>query len=296
MRVAGKFNDLSKSMLENLVTLKPGEFADYQLDSSFMVEVEDPETRKKTRWFPHQMFWAKATVWDQEKGETVDIGVIATGGIDPKTGLVTTVETFEFERGPSGVIRLTGSNPKDVELDQFLQLDNRCENGVLGEFRDASVQKMFRRVDHKKEAFKRNEDRKQKTEAMQLAQLMDHNELREFAASMNWDSRMEPEILAEQTAEYAELHYKDFHTKVEDQGRMKIRATIRWAIDDNKIRFDHAGYRFLWANGQTLASLERQSGKSELDVFADWLSTATNGPTIIQQLARAKTKKAPATA
>lgn len=294
MRVQGKFNDLSKSITDKIITLKPGEFVDYQLDSSFMVEVEDPQTRKKTKWYQHQQFWAKATVWDDEKQETVDIGVIATGGVDPKTGLVTVVETFEFERSPAGTLRLSGNRPKDVELDQFLQVDNRCQNCVLGEHRDQSVQVMFRRVDDEKEAVVRNQDRKMKAEAMNLAQLMDAEELKEFAASLGWDSRAKAAILAERVAEYAEENYKDFHEKIKDQGKMKVRANIRWAMDDRKITFDPAGYRFMWANGQVLASLERQPGKSEIDVFADWIQTAQNGSQVLQQLTRKK--KAPATA
>lgn len=295
MRVVGEFNKLSKAIIDKIITLKPGEFADYQLASNLQLTVEDPVTEKKQKWYPHQQLYAKATIWDEHKEGgpgTVDIGVIEE--VDPQTKLVTRCTAFEFERSPSGVLRLSGDRPKDVELDQFLQLDNRTENSVLGEHRDASVQILYRRVDQDKEALKRSDKRKMKTEAMRLAGLMNHEELKEFGASLNWDTRGKASELSDRVGEFAEDHYELFDDIIKNMDKMKVRAAIRFAIDDGKIKFDAVKYQFLWSHGGLIASLTRQDKKNELEVFAEWLQTSQNGPNVLNQLRRPK--KAAATA
>lgn len=285
MKVYGDFNNISDELKAKIVPLKPGDWVDYQMLPKFRVTVNYPMALggKTEHWYPHKMFWARDSIWDTGKQAPVNIGVVAPGGVDPKTGLVTIVESFEFERSPAGTIRLSGDNIMHRELHEFLQLTNLSENSVLGPDRDASIDPEFKLMDYKKERKAKTEKRKVKAEAMQYAELMDAAEIREFAAGMGWNPKLDMETLTDMVGEYAETEPADFTSKAVDP-LMKVKAVAKLAMEAGKISFDPANYKILWANGQTLATLERREGKTELDAFADWIQTSTNGPKVLEQL------------
>ncbi len=285
MRTFGSFNDLSPALKAKIVPIGKGEWVDYQMLPHLKVTTTDPTNGKKSSWYPHRQFWAKDTIWDEGKGGPVDIGVAAVGGVDPKTNIVSVFESFTFERSPAGLLRLSGDNILHREFHEFLQLSNMTENSLLGEHRDAGVQAEFKLMDYKKEAKAKTDKRKVKAEAMSYAQLMDAKEIREFAASMNWDPKQDLETLTDIVGEYAE-QYPDEFTKKAIDPLMKTKAIIKMAIEAGKIVFDNSNYKMNWANGQTLASLERVNGKNELDSFADWIQTSTNGAKVLDQLRR----------
>lgn len=291
MRKYGNFNDISDELKAKLVPLNPGDWVDYQMLPHLKVTTTDPTNGKINSWYPHRQFWAKDSIWDEGKKASVDIGVVASGGVDPKTGIVNAVESYTFDRSPSGALRLSGSNIQHRELHEFLQLSNIVENSALGEHRDKSVQAQFKLMDYKKERKANIQGRKVKAEALGYAELMDAKEIREFAAGMNWDVKLDIEALTDMVGEYAEKYPADFTEKAVDP-LMKIKAVVKMALDSGKITYDPANYKILWANGQTLATLERRQGKTELDAFADWIQSSATGQKVLEQLRKKAPKEA----
>lgn len=291
MRVVGEFNKISDELKAKIKPLAAGQFAEYQLLEK--VTTTDPVSNKREVRYPHRQWYAHDTIFDAGKGTTVEIGVIAAGGIDHKNNVVTLTEKFEFDRPRDGILVLDGNITLHRELHEFLQLCNHTKDGVLGEDRDRDKEEYYILIDRTKEAKNKNKAFDTKADALIYVRNMDAEDMRNFAAAMNWDYKGDLEEIASQIREFADKDPISFTRAAEDP-KTKKKAIIRKAIGI-MITEDLTNHRILWRNGTVLATLERKPGQNILDAFAEWLDTVANGDKILDQLRKAK-KPAAATA
>jgi len=290
MRVVGEFNNISDTIKEKIVSLKPGESAEYQLLEC--VTIQDPVTKQRETRYPHRMLYAKDTIYDPGKESTVDIGVIATGGIDSKNQTVVAVEKYEFTRPRDGILYLDGNRQFDRDLHEHLQITNFTQGGVLDELgcRDASKPYIFRLIDRKKEAKKRSRLFDIKADALVYVRNMDAEDIRDFAASQNWDYKGNLEELEEKVKSLADQDPLSFNEITKDP-LLKVKSIVKKAMGVT-ITYDPSQHRIMWINGSVLATLERKENENELTAFAKWLSTVANGQKILQQVQKKPTPAA----
>lgn len=297
MRVIGSFNNISDVLKDRLKQLEPGQIARIKI-----IEVcrqQDPETKEVHISYPHRQVWAKDTIWDEGAndglGGSVEIGVPSAGGFDLKNGTVSKVEYFEFNDYKNGICLLDGSKPIHRELYEFIQLTNMSGDSLLGDHRDSSIEKLFNLVDAKKESRRKNELFNKKADAFTFVRNMKAEDIREFAAAMNWDNwQGDLDSLESQIKDFADKDPLAF-TRFAEDSTLKRKAIIKKAMG-SVITYDPAGHQIKWMNGTVLASLERKPNQNEVDAFADWLSAAANGDQILAKLRGAKAKQASAEA
>lgn len=297
MRVIGSFNNISDELKAKVKQLEPGQVA--KLKFLEVCRQLDPETKEVHVSYPHRQIWAKDTVWDEGAndglGGSVEIGVPAAGGFDIKNGTVSKVEYFEFNDYKNGICLLDGSKPMHRELYEFVQLTNMSSDSVLGESRDSSIEKLFTLVDAKKESKKKNELFNKKADAFTFVRNMKADDIREFAAAMNWDNwQGDLDNLESQIKDFADKDPLAF-TRFAEDSTLKRKAIVKKAMG-TVITYDPSGHQIKWMNGSVLASLERKADQNEVDTFTEWLSTASNGDQILAKLRGAKAKPAVAEA
>jgi len=283
MRVVGEFNNISASLREKIKPLEKGKWAEYQILEK--TTIQDPVTLKKETFYPHRQFHARDTIFDRGKGEhgsPVEIGVIAQNGVDPTTHLVTLVEKFEFANHRDGILYLSGDIMLHRELHEHLQLRNDCDNGALGDDRDASVPLLFRFIDRKKEAVGKNKLREAKAQALTYINLLDAEDVRDTAASFGWDFNGDVDELKSRLGDEVEKDPMVFKSQVESPD-FKRKAIIGRALG-KKIFYDPVNHSMKWPNGELVASMERREGENEVSAFARWLSSAPNGDKILARL------------
>lgn len=289
MRVYGEFNNISDELKALIVPLHPKQYAKYQLIEKIILNDPNPRPGDDKYRYPHRQIWAKDTIFDFGSKKPVDIGVVAPGGYDASTETVIKVEGFEFSEFRTGIMVLDGSISLHRELHEFLQITNMSRNTLLGDFRDSSVEQLFFLIDEKKESMNKNKAHKAKATAMAYAVNMQVDELREYAASKNWNFEADPEILENMVSDFADKYPDKFMAEIENPDAKK-KAIIKYALAKGMIAYDPSLHRMLWPNGHVLATLDRKPDTNEVDNFAEWLATVTNGDKILAQLRKASPK------
>lgn len=278
MRVIKDFNNISPELKAKIQPLKHGQRADYQI-KEFTI-VTDPETNVKQIFYTKREIYLKDTIWDSFAERSVDIGIPSLIEKDE----VKSCKLFQFDNPFDGTVYLYGDKIEDREAHEILQLMNMCGNSILGEDRNTNVPVVFNLVDRAKEARTSKLKRNKKKEALVFLDDMSTQDMREFAASMNWNYNLDAEVLSNMVGEYAENFTEYFH-KAMVSVDTKRKATIKYALEEGTITYDPSGNRIMWGNGSgVLASLERVEGKNHIDVFNDWLASVANGDKILGQL------------
>lgn len=295
MRVIGSFNAISEELRKQIVPLGPNDMIEYQLLEK--VTIQDPATGRRETRHPHRQMYAKDTIFDpylnDGAGGMVDIGVPAAAGIDVKNSTVNLCEKFEFERPRDGILALSGRVAFHRELHEYFQICNFLQEGLIGENRDSAHPILFRMIDNKKEARKKTSELKIKRDVFVFVSNMTLEEMRDFAASMNWDEyKSDAEILEAKIGQFSDEFPKAFNDEIQSP-LFKKKAIIKRALG-TIISYDPTNHSMKWANGGgVIASMERRTGENEVTAFAKWLSTAGNGEKILAQLSK---KKQPAPA
>jgi len=180
-----------------------------------------------------------------------------------------------------GILTLDMSVPEHVEVFEYLELHPKNENGF---FRDKNIPAMFCRTDELKEAKQRLRTKELRGQAMVVATRMNEQEVRNFAAAMNWNELEDHEILKDRMIEIADKDPEFFRKFVDDPAN-EYRATVRRAIDANIISWIPLESKFTWtSNGSVIAVLDRQGAAKFLEGMAEWLITSKNGPETYKKL------------
>jgi hypothetical protein len=181
------------------------------------------------------------------------------------------VQVIEREQG---IKTLDLSIPEHIEMFEYLELHPKLEGGL---FRDTKAPAMFVRVDELKESKTKLRLKENRSAALMVATRMNEQEVRNFAAAMNWNELADLDILKDKMTEIADKD-PDFFRKFVDDPRQEYKATIKRAMDQNIVSFVPTEHKFIWAsNGSTIAVLERADGMNFLDQMADWVMAHKNG-------------------
>lgn len=180
-----------------------------------------------------------------------------------------------------GILTLDMTAPEHIEMFEYLELHPKNENGF---FRDKNIPAMFCRTDELKEAKQRLRTKELRGQAIMVATRMTEQEVRNFAAAMNWNELEDYEILKDRVIELADKDAEFFRKFVDDPVN-EYRATVRRAMDANIISWVPLESKFTWtSNGSVIAVLDRNSASKFLEGMAEWLVTAKNGAETYKKL------------
>jgi hypothetical protein len=182
----------------------------------------------------------------------------------------------------NGMFSLHGSQPSEVEIYEFLEL---CNANASNPNRNPAVTPIFRRIDKVKDAKQATASIDALTEALVFTKSMTEEDMRQFAASMGWNENVDMGILESQVKTFAKSEPEKFLRLIMDEG-VRVQAILKKAIDKELITWDAAQYKFHWANGNIIATLDRVAGKSNLQLMAEWVLTSTNGTAILESIER----------
>lgn len=173
-----------------------------------------------------------------------------------------------------GMRTLDLEKQEDIEEFEYLEMHPRLEGGL---FRDKERPAMFVRVDDLKEAKTKLKGRELRVTALAVSMKMGEQEVRDFAAAMNWNELQDLDILRDKLTALAESD-PEFFRKFVDDPKMESKAVVRRAVDANVINWIPVENKFVWStNGTTIAVLDRSESGEYIEQMADWFMSHKNG-------------------
>lgn len=181
---------------------------------------------------------------------------------------------IELTERMAGMFYLDLTVQDHIEKFEYLELHPKYEGGL---FRDKNIPPLFQRVDDLKEAKKTLRQREVRGEALMVATRLQENEVRNFAAAMNWNELEDLDILRDKLTNLADTD-PAFFRKFMDDPKAEYRALIRRATDANILAWVPTENKYVWvSNGGTIAMLERTDADTHFEQMADWFMTHKNG-------------------
>ena len=285
MKVIGEFNRISDKLKKEIPKLKRGQVVTFQMLNG----VANPDSEEKQRTpviYPKTQIRTLDRIYDpylnNDEGGYVDIGVPSTYSKDsfgnlevqPKL-LVPGLGLFQF----SGKFSLMGGKVDDEEMFEFLWLSNENESNP---HRDTSVKPLFKMqnlLEESKTTIKTTNDLR---DALNLAADMDEQTKREVAASLNWATIAESEILTAKINDFATKFPTEF-LKAYNSPKRKTKSVIKKAMDAGVINFDVIS-KEISLGSEVVATLTLKNGEDILTAFTDWINTAKNGQEVFENI------------
>ncbi len=188
------------------------------------------------------------------------------------------IEVVERDRG---IITLDLTSQRDVEAFEYIEMHPKLEGGM---FRDKNYPAMVARIDDLKEAKTKLKARELRVTALMVASKMAEQEVRDFAAAMNWNEFQDLDILREKLTALAESD-PEFFKKFVDDPQMESKAVVKRALDSNTIAWIPVENKFVWGtNGATIAMLDRIENGNYIDQMADWFMSHKNGQEVYKKI------------
>lgn len=268
LEVYGQYNQLSEKLRAELEARVAsfGKTVTYR----FTISNPDPHPERKGQpvWPSIYTLDPKTfIIKDPYSGKMVRVGMVKS--VNEK-GEPDAFECVRIKEVDGGKLTLNLETIEGRDMAMYMELQPKVKNGL---FPDTSKRQIVERVDYKAEAVKTRQERSARVKALQLAEAMELNDVRQFAAAMEWDESEDEDILRGRLEEAAEKDPNVF-LKLTEGDTLEIRATIKRAIDKRVIAFDPSQYQFLWvANNQPAATLQVSEEKSEVAAFADWVQS-----------------------
>lgn len=282
------FNNLSETLQKKLNDLKKqyGPTLQFKLLNGKLFEQPIPGT---TGAFEKKMVYNSAfelpcrdTIVDPETGLPVHLAVITDwdDNENPK------YDTSKIIKGSDeGRFDLSLSNPADIRWIDFLLLssflrDNNTEGNPLVELIDS-------RKNAKKGIAKFND----KKNAIIAAGSMTDDQIKEFSAAIGWDETEHLEVLRNRVFEMSE-NSTDLFKDLFESGHVKYRAVLKRAITKGIVTYNvDAGTLAFAGNGETFATLDKNSQRLYLEQFGEWVLTHPNGQEVFKTLETLVNKK-----
>lgn len=220
------------------------------------------------------------SVLDPGDGGYKDVGMTSD---KTRYGLV---EELHFRRikvveRDQGIISLDLTRPEGIEAFEYLEMHPKLEGGM---YRDKNSPAMFVRIDDLKEAKTKLKARELRVTALMVASKMGEQEVRDFAAAMNWNEFQDLDILREKLTALAETDPQFFKTFVDDP-QLESKAVVKRALDSNAISWIPVENKFVWgSNGATIAMLDRIENGNYIDQMADWFMSHKNGQEVYKKI------------
>lgn len=292
MKVLKHLNNISEELLKTIPPLKDGQTATFKLISGGqLISKSSMINGLRTADKIVESFGSTRTIklmdrikdpYKKAGEQYVDIGVPDQFENDrmirPKKFILQAPGENEFL---NGYFTLSGNSIDDVEMYEYFMLCNQNESNPN---RDKSVEPTFKYVDYTADAQKEDKEIEKLTVALRLASEFTIQEARVFAASMNWN--LADENLKSKIKKYAKENPVDF---LERQGdpNLKDKMNIKLAMDHGIINYDASQHRIVWGESNTtVAILEREEGKSPVDLFFDWTEKVKNGKDVLKGISK----------
>lgn len=213
-------------------------------------------------------------IQDPNSGEWVDIAAISRIEKDGKHGY----HELTFYGHNAGRIILSGGRGADQEVYAYLKLSNF--NGSNPN-RDESKPIYYYEVDEAKKAEQDEKIRDIKREALNSLADLSAADVRDYAASLGLDDKLDLKILRNKLGDLADKDPKAFNDLLSDKTAV-IKATINRSIRDGKILFDAVASKYTWPHGEEILRVPR--AEDAVDELAGYLATNPKGEKVLTTL------------
>ena len=284
LRTTDNYNNISPQLREKLNALRKdaGKIVKYK----FYIAQRNPDGERRAAdehiWpATYTLTPVQYAILDPGDQLMKDIGM--TDGLKRLRG---DIQEYDFRRlqireRDRGILSLDLTKPDQIEKFEFLEMHPKLEGGM---FRDTSIPAMFVRLDELRESKTRLKTREKRSEALMVATRLTEDDVRSFAAGMNWNETDDIDILRDKLTSLADTD-PEFFRKYLDDPRTEYKTTTRRAIDANIIAWIPVENKFIWTtNGNTIALLERADDKDFLDRMADWFMSHKNGQETMKKI------------
>jgi len=275
LQVIGDFNNLPQELLDSVKVLGDNEQFVYELLGG--VKEEDGNT----------YFGASLTIPGRDrifyKNKFYDIGVVSS--VTPE-GKLDRCEGYVLNGGgANGLVTprfaLSGANPKHKEWHFFFAL---CNYNASNKNASPATPKMFKEIDFSAEAKKNVAGRSLLKQALDNYELMSLEDMRMFVRSQNLDGEAQPDVIRDSVSGFAIRDPRTFLTLRKD-AKVSTKALAKQALELGVWRWDAQTLQVKDGKTDTvIATVNRQEGKDNLDMIADWLNTSKNGQKIKEAL------------
>ena len=295
MKSIGNFNKLPKNY-KAPERLKKGEKVIYQLVEDLSRPEPDPNKKGQIRWPSLIKIPTLDTIHitykddaGEEQSDFFDIGLVTR--VD-KEGAPTVETCWINAQALKGRIELTGGALWDEKL---YWLFEQANFNLSNPNRDTAKTAILFKVDIEGNAKADNRKFSVRLEAMTYASNMSDGQIRDFAASMNWDDKELISVLRNKVAKMAETESEQFKKLVEGEEQRNIKTLIKRAVDAGVINYDTQQHRIAHPNGTTLIKLDVVPGVEWLNQTADWIASSQNGKKVYSNIQSLMNKAAAAT-
>ena len=280
MKQVGKYNTISKELLEKIPPLAVGETALFEMLTGVPNNEPDLEERRKSPvLYPKSNIPLRDRIKD---GNTwVDIVVAESWNKEEP------IEDF-FMPGKddghlfSGKFQLVGGNQRDEEIYQLLMLSNYNRDSVLGENRDKGKPVLFARIDTKANSKKTLNSFNILKEAITLIEKLTPQQAREIGASLNWNEYTDDQEILAEVANFARTKPEEF-LKVYNDPSKDTKSTIKMALDGSVLTFDmQSGMVSLGT--EEITKIAKQDRGNVPDALTKFLVSAKNGQSVLDNI------------
>jgi len=272
MEKIGKFNDLSEGLKSKLPVLEPGQVVTYE----WLIFDKDHLTDRP-------LYGAARSLRGRDRikdGKNfIDIGLPKIVEGDKVKKCQKFVVDGGGANGSVGArFDLHGDSIEEMQWHQFFSI---CNYNTSNPNADVNTTKLIRLVDPGAEAKERTKKRSVLRDALVLHEDMKAEDIRMVAASLNWDSADDIQVLRDKIGDYAMKSPAEFIERISN-AETKNKAELRLAFDKGVIAYDPAKHQVKWGeSGTVIASLDRVEGKDYLETLNEYLATSKNGGTIV---------------
>lgn len=172
-----------------------------------------------------------------------------------------------------GVLVFNLENEEEFQYAMYMELHPKLKNGKFADTKNK--RQIIERVDEVAAAKDERAERSARKVAMDVAEKMTDNEIREFADAMAWDSGEELLNLRNMIENLAETEPKMFNDLVNSK-KAKYQAAVKRAIDKGIWTLSPMDCKLAWAStSQTIIALGlSDSGRTDYERLGEWFMTA----------------------
>ena len=277
MRKTNLYNGVSESLVKKTM-LKPGEQVVYRLYNM----QKNPMNPEKIAIPSAKNVPPVDTIWDEEKGEYVDIACIKS--VDAQ-GNHNFQEIF-FYGNMAGHLILQGGRAFDQEIHTYLTL---CDYNASKPNRDTTKEIIFERVDEEVKAEKESRTRNIRREALNAAADLTPEEVKDYAAALGKDDSKPVKVLRNELEEMADSQPEDFMSLINNKQAV-MKATINRALKKNALVFNEEQSRFEWPNKEAILTVARTTGSDAIEELISFCISSAKGEKVFQTI-QGKAKK-----
>lgn len=283
MKTVKGFNDISDKLKEQIPVLEPGKVATFQMLNG-RPNTDEDDKKKNPVLYGKKQLQTQFRIFDKYKtnsegkevGGYVDI-VLAEDWVNDKP---TKSKMFVAGFGEGffgGKFDLMGDKIEDVELYEVLMLSPEREGSLCP---NASVQPLFKLLDHKAETQKKTKDLSTFKRAVDLALNMKPEEAEVVLRSIN-QTYPNPDERMSAVGDLARNN-PDLFLKIYDDPQKQTKATLKAAIDAGVIGVDAKG--IVAMGTETLTTIKTKDGVEFLDQLTAWVNSANNGKDVLSAI------------